>query len=306
MIITTTNNIDRGTIIKYLGIVSSNIVIGVNVFSELIASFTDFFGGNSETYETKLNIIFNESLSNLSKKAQRLGADAIIGLKLDYEEISGKDKSMIMVYAMGTAVRVSFNSDQKDSPKDDSKVVTSEELHKLLLTKRYKVKFTHLYPTQEDYECITQNEIYGLEQEIYNLYIEADSKQINEQAKIICHNLLSFQLDNIPFEEACELVYSRATEVSYRFLVCQYIKERNLFSPQKTLEFLNQGENKVAISLLKSDKDFYTIEDKRIMNIIFEKLDTLSHSNYSLDNDQKKIIKTFNEKVELINSFFTS
>jgi len=102
MLITTTESIEKGKITKYLDVISSNVVIGVNVLSEFVASFTDFFGGKSGTYKRKLDGIFSDSLSNLSKKAKKLEANAIVGLRLDYEELSSNGKSMIMVYAMGT------------------------------------------------------------------------------------------------------------------------------------------------------------------------------------------------------------
>lgn len=306
MLITTSNNIENGKITKYLEVVSSNVVIGVNVLSEFVASFTDFFGGKSGTYERKLDGIFNDSLNNLSKKARKLGADAIIGLRLDYEELSANGKSMIMVYAMGTAVRVSFDSahpQKKKIVQGDDILVTSDELHKFLSINKYKKKFIDSYPTQEDYDDITQNMIYGLEEIVYNLYTDIGDRQVDEQKKSICQNLLDFQLENISFENVCDLVYSKVTEPSCRFLVCRYIIEHKLFNPKKILELLGQGENKVSTILLEADKDFYTNEDYIVMQEIVDKLDALSHSNYSLDNAQKTMIKQFKEKVELLKSY---
>ena len=97
-------------------------------------------------------------------------------------------------------------------------------------------------------------------------------------------------------------MYSKVTEPSCRFLVCEYIVEHRLFNPKKILELLEQGENKVTTILLEADKDFYTNEDHILMQEIVEKLDALSHSSYSLDKVQKEQIKQFKEKVELLNS----
>ena len=101
-------------------------------------------------------------------------------------------------------------------------------------------------------------------------------------------------------------MYSKVTEPSCRFLVCEYIVEHRLFNPKKILELLGQGENKVTTTLLEADKDFYTNEDHLLMQEIVEKLDALSHSNYSLDKTQKEQIKQFKEKVELLNSYAAS
>ena len=306
MLITTTESIEKGKITKYLDVISSNVVIGVNVLSEFVASFTDFFGGKSGTYERKLDGIFSDSLSNLSKKAKKLGANAIVGLRLDYEELSSNGKSMIMVYAMGTAVKVSFDTEQPQKKKviqSDDILVTSDELNKFMSINKYKQKFVDSYPTQEDYEYIIQNQIYGLEQIIYKLYTDFGDRQVEEQKKTICQNLLDFQLENLSFDDVCDLVYSKVTEPSCRFLICRYIIQHKLFNPKKILELLAQGENKVTTILLEADKDFYTNEDNILMQEIVGKLDALSHSNYSLDNTQKSMIKLFKEKVELLKSY---
>ena len=106
MIITTTNNIEDYTIKQYLGVVNSNVVIGTNLFSDLTASLTDIFGGRSGTYKSKLDAIYNDVMYELKRKAKSLNADAILGLSIDFDEISGGGKSMFMVSASGTAVKI--------------------------------------------------------------------------------------------------------------------------------------------------------------------------------------------------------
>lgn len=107
--VTTTNTIDGATITEYIGPLSANVVIGANILSDILASFTDFFGGRSGTYQSKLDDLYSEALTSLRQKAEGVGADAIVGLTLDFDEISGKGKSMFMVTAVGTAVRVKYN-----------------------------------------------------------------------------------------------------------------------------------------------------------------------------------------------------
>ena len=107
MIITTTNNIEGAHIEEYLHLVATNIVIGTNLLSDFVASFTDIFGGRSNSYQNKLDDVYNEALKELEKKAKVLGADAIVGLKMDFNEISSKGKAMFMVSAVGTAVKLS-------------------------------------------------------------------------------------------------------------------------------------------------------------------------------------------------------
>lgn len=96
-IITTTNSIEGATVEKYLGVVTSNLVIGTNLFSDFIASVSDFFGGMSGTYRRQMDALYKRANDDISKKAMERGANCILGFKIDFDEISGKGKSMFMV-----------------------------------------------------------------------------------------------------------------------------------------------------------------------------------------------------------------
>ena len=107
MIITTTNNIEGRIIREYLGIVSSQTIIGANFFKDILAGIRDIFGGRSSTYEQVLDQAKQFALNELVQKASQLGADAIFGIDLDYETVGAKG-SMLMVSASGTAVKTSL------------------------------------------------------------------------------------------------------------------------------------------------------------------------------------------------------
>lgn len=119
-IISTTHNIEGCPIKRYIDAICTNIVIGTNIFSDFAASFTDFFGGRSDSYKKKLEIIYNEASKELKQKALNLGANAIIGFKVDFDEISGKDKSMFMVSVSGTACIIDKNEDDTQEEKSHS------------------------------------------------------------------------------------------------------------------------------------------------------------------------------------------
>lgn len=108
-IITTSPIIENHTIIEYLGPIISNEVLGVNAISDCIASFSDFFGGASGTYRSKLEDLKRTVLSDLRNQALDQGADAIVGLNIAFNEISGKGKQMFMATATGTAVKLRQN-----------------------------------------------------------------------------------------------------------------------------------------------------------------------------------------------------
>lgn len=106
MIITTTPTIEGRQIEKYIGLSSANVVVGTNIFSDFFASFTDIFGGRSTTYQNKLDDTYNAVIIEIERKAKSMGADAVVGLKIDFNEISSKGKAMFMVSAVGTAVKL--------------------------------------------------------------------------------------------------------------------------------------------------------------------------------------------------------
>lgn len=103
MIITTTNNIEGHRIISYQGIVFGEVISGVNVIKDFAAGFRDIFGGRSGTYEDELQKARAEALAEMATRAQQVGANAVVGMKMDYE-VLGSAGSMMMVTCSGTAV----------------------------------------------------------------------------------------------------------------------------------------------------------------------------------------------------------
>ena len=109
MITTTTPNIEGRAIEQYLGIVSSEVIIGANVIKDIFAGLRDFFGGRSATYERVLDEARSKAMAELVQRAQTMGANAVVGIDLDFETI-GANGSMLMVIASGTAVRVRLDA----------------------------------------------------------------------------------------------------------------------------------------------------------------------------------------------------
>lgn len=105
MITTTTHSIEGHPVKHYLGIVSSESIIGANIFKDLFAGLRDIAGGRSGTYEKVIEEARTTAINELIQKAQSIGANAIIGLHLGFETI-GSSGSMLMVMATGTAVRI--------------------------------------------------------------------------------------------------------------------------------------------------------------------------------------------------------
>lgn len=105
MIITTTSTIEGKPVQQYLGVINAQSIIGANIFKDLFAGLRDVFGGRSKTYEKVLEQAKEDALRELTQKAQALGANAILGVDLDFETV-GSGGSMLMVIATGTAARI--------------------------------------------------------------------------------------------------------------------------------------------------------------------------------------------------------
>ncbi|HCB28449.1 MAG TPA: putative heavy metal-binding protein [Enterococcus sp.] len=105
MIITTTNSVEDRTVESYQGIVFGEVITGINVLKDLGAGLRNVFGGRSKSYEDELMTAREEALREMEDRGKSLGADAIIGVKMDYE-VLGSDNGMLMVTCSGTAVKL--------------------------------------------------------------------------------------------------------------------------------------------------------------------------------------------------------
>lgn len=105
MIVTTTNTLQNHQVIDYLGIVTGEAIQGAHIGRDILAGFRDVFGGRSGAYETTLREAREEALREMIQAARSRGADAVIGVDIDYE-VLGKAGGMLMVTAAGTAVKL--------------------------------------------------------------------------------------------------------------------------------------------------------------------------------------------------------
>lgn len=103
MIMTTTNNLDKREVKKYLGVVTGEAILGANIFRDFFAGIRDIVGGRSGAYEKELQSARKIAFEEMEMKASSVGANAVIGIDLDYETI-GSNGSMLMVTVSGTAV----------------------------------------------------------------------------------------------------------------------------------------------------------------------------------------------------------
>ena len=273
MIVTTTNNIEGYTVKRYLGVVNANVVIGTNLFSDIAASLTDVFGGRSGSYKSKLNTIYDEVMKELTEKAKSYHADAIVGLHVDFDEVSGGGKSMFMVSASGTAVTLEKNIEdryyiydllEKITNYKEKGIITNEEyefekskilsLHKNLISEEYQ-------KDNEEKELQKKEELQRIERinEAKELLKERTGCSIDDIEKIDEYQIQAVSYDDIDFDSNDSMQYIIA-----KFIRLNRIPEACKFYMEET-----------GLEYVKSAIDFCLNVYKQIASVDTEKVAAL-------------------------------
>lgn len=108
--VTTSGSIDGWEIEEHLGVVACHVVAGTGFFSDLLAGFSDIFGGRSEAYQRQLTSLYDEAIARLMQKASERGGNWLVGLRVDLDQVTGKGKQMFMITGLGTVVRARSQS----------------------------------------------------------------------------------------------------------------------------------------------------------------------------------------------------
>lgn len=270
VIVTATETIQGATIDKYIDTICANVVLGSNAFADFGASFTDFFGGRSNIYEGKLALIYEKAKKALVQRAQVMGANAIVGFKVDFDEISSQGKSMFMVAASGTACKVNYSENEiKAGSVSGIRLKEREEIEKAIADLRMlgvgsrnpqraeqwsKWEFLEVVeePTVEFAELLT---------EVYH-HAGTDEKR----------SLIEACLSKLDYDVLCDIVYRRYEEDTFLYFL---IKRVSLFNPTKVLDMVKRGKVREAASILNISKDAYTMDDLKVMKEIIYSYDSL-------------------------------
>jgi uncharacterized protein YbjQ (UPF0145 family) len=290
-IITVTNNIENCPIEKYLDSICANVVIGTNIFSDIAASFSDFFGGHSGSYKSKLELIYNEATKELKKKAIKLGANAIVGFSVDFDEISGGGKSMFMISASGTACVVKYST--KDNQQNSLDTI-SQEILDLELKKRLIIKhINNGAPIQADWrEFLYEHPQKDILNRLLDIYVADCFSGYETDKEIIA--FIERHLTLLPKSDIIDEIYSRYSQNSKE--IGTLIKACSLFSPSHILNIAKDNIH-LAISLFDAKKDYYQKDDLTIMKQILNVLESLPDTGKIemvkgglLSKDQEKFI----------------
>lgn len=271
-LITTTPLLDNIKIHHYIGPVIANLVLGVNFFSDFAASFTDVFGGNSNTYQSKLDRLTKDVNKIIQDKAFALGANAIIDYKLQFNEISGKGKQMFMVTATGTACIITM---PKQEEIEKVGQVAFDEINRQYFISLYKKKIENKENlSTEEWENIyilNMTELASeLTEEFFSRHVncsEFDTPSISFRQKYMEY------LNRLDKDLAAACIYPYID--SFPDVVAALVTKHNLFDPKIVLEQLDKGNIATAIELLNSNKDYYSISDLAKMRQIISRLNDL-------------------------------
>lgn len=265
LLITTTNAIEGVPIVEYKGVITANIVLGVNFLKDFVASFSDFFGGTSGKYRKEMDRAYYLAMEILEDKAIAQKANAVVGVKIDYDEISGGGKSMLMVSISGTAVVVQTTT---KGEKVISETISGDTLNRLYLLETYKERLNgdNWFPNQKDWDVFNKESMTELTPLLFPLYITAELNNPKEpydstKYESTITNFPEF-LEQLEFDDACSIIYGDWSDnPKTHKIIANLISSNHLFNPQLFLDKLPFIDKHLAIKLLNADKDTYSKED---------------------------------------------
>ena len=277
ILVLTTSTIEGVSIKKYLKPVSSHLVAGTNLFSDFAASLTDIFGGRSDSYQKQLSSLYIEAIERLKHKAFELGANCVIGLKMDFEEISGKGKSMFMITAIGTAVIIEKNerSTPKTTISEKFENVGVDRINNLRrkLDIIEKAKHNKVFYDEETWIFIISNQLFELFPYILERYssVIENYQSSGEVYNNFNKNFIGF-IDALDYSKKIDLLYDNIENESNKEIalyLARVIQELNLLDFDKILNLLKNQDfkkKKIALQILTFDKPFYDKSDIEQIN----------------------------------------
>ena len=280
ILVITTSSIDGLKVKRYLKPISAHIVAGTNLFSDFLGGLTDVFGGRSQTYQKQLTSLYNEAIERIKIAAYEMGANCIMGLRIDMDEISGKGKSMFMLTAIGTAVILETELIEK-SPLP----VLGEKFEyvgiyriNMLRTKKHilqQADSNELVLNDEIWSFITTNQV----DKVFPFLLKIFSKTIADE-EIYPGKTATFQrqftsyIDALPENVKLDFLYGSIQSEQYEPLILKLaaiVRDLNLFDFNRVMQLL-KGDNfqtqKVGLCLSKFDKPFYNKEDIKDLQAI--------------------------------------
>lgn len=280
--LTTSPSFEGIEIEAYLGVVASNVVTGTGLFSDISASFSDFFGGRSNAYKKQLDSIRDEAMREIESKARALGANAVVGLSIDNDQISGKNTQMLMISVTATAVKL-----KSDSLERSTRV--SSQSHKALSS----FEINHILKVKELESRNTLMSLGAIFSEYQNLFTFTPT---NKLAHILVRRFLNLHytptkgdeetqrffgyLRLFNYDDLCEIIYNEAKSVKVTNRSMNMLEflaiELNIYNDDLIQELLRESDNKVAVKALifaLSQQSFYSHADIAKLRTVQQKVE---------------------------------
>lgn len=277
ILITTTPILSEIKILRYIEPLTANVVLGVNFFSDFAASITDMFGGNSETYQGKLDMLTQQVNSLIKDKAIRLGANAVIDYKLQFNEISGKGKQMFMVTATGTACKIAMPNYETV---DKIGQATYSQVRRQYLINVYTQRLEKRCSLSDtDWKNIISFQLSELADSLTKEYLRLMADNQPDYNQVQYHDNFANQyehyLSGVPKPSAATILYQHLPTAPK--LIIKLIIDQHLFCPNEIIRLISdQNKNTdIVIRLLQAHKDSYTHQDLKDMKQIIHLLNNL-------------------------------
>ena len=276
VLLLTTSAAEGMPVEKYYGLIAANQVAGTGFFKDLTASLSDFFGGNSGAYRESMNELREEVIKSLKEKAVELGANAVIGVRLDFDNISAKDMSMFMVSIQGTAVRLSVSKEVLHNLDDLD--ISWEMLYNAYQVRRLTnmiAEGKHL--KDDDWKWVGEVASTDIAEPLYQYY-KACCKRIKETGGP--NNAPTWTTKGKKNYKAylASLDYDLSIEYAYRDVhgFFDVIEKCNLFNAKKiTTLLMEEHDLDMVVSLLGTHKKSYSEEDASDMRNLLQCLRSL-------------------------------
>ena len=280
ILVITTSSADGIKVKRYLKPISAHIVAGTNLFSDFLGGLTDVFGGRSQTYQKQLTSLYNEAIERIKIAAYEVGANCIIGLSIDMDEISGKGKSMFMLTAIGTAVileKETIENSPLSNLAEKFENVGVDRINILRNKKNIiqKANSEDLVLNDDVWSFITANQV----DEVFPYLLKKYSKAIandemNPGTSANFQKQLVSYLDTLPDNIKLDLLYNTIqTEQNEQLSLklAEIINELNLFDFNRIMQLLKSDNfqiQKIGLRISKFDKPFYNKEDIKDLQTI--------------------------------------
>ena len=291
VLFSTTDTINNGQITSYCGVIAAHIVAQTGIPNDYSADPHWL----SVAYQGRLDSLYNAALDNLSYKAHQLGANCVVGLKVEINKLPGKDMPLFIYSVVGTAVVAKFGQDEANT--SSKKTVSGKRLMVELEKRSLLKKMTgSVIPVGDSWEFIVDNPDNDYVEHLTRLYFKSTNKDYPSLYK-------SF----IPLVDRGQLVASvykciKDMEVDLR-LAYDLIYDYQLFDAKSIMSLLESGKLNAAIDFLDAEQPSYSESDLLDMKQLLSILDSLLDSGMAesgLDENEQRAIVRFRTRVEVL------